>query len=530
MLKVMRESSQSFLIYIMFGMLVFVFAVSFGPGSGSCGKTAVDYAAIVDGDIIRPQEFGTIYQNQLNYMRRLRAFGGGLDNDKLQKEMRQQVIDQLIESRLLTHEADRLGLTVSDKELLEFLKLRYGVDQVDYFDYEAWVVRSQGTTVVKFEKRMRGQIVATTLRRVVRDNVSISDDELKDTFTREHDRAMATFVRFDPLKVVSATPTDAEIDALLAKESEAAKEAYDKDLFRYRTPKQVEASHILKKLSPEASDADVAKARGQLLEIKTQLDGGADFAALAKTASEDEATKAQGGGLGLVGREDLPASLINQLFVMKTDDVTEEPVRSPDGLHLLKVTKIQPPARRPFDEVQREVAKNLLVERGRDVAARTQADELLARLVAGEAIEAITWTRDEEREKREAATQSGSTLSDPLPVRSDTPWILASQKGLPGIGDDEALHAAVFAATAEKPLINEVYKVGRHYFVVRLGEREIPDLKDFEDQKETLRDQALASKRNDVFKSWVKHLRKNADIVLNPELFPPAGGAEQGAS
>ncbi|GAF79389.1 unnamed protein product, partial [marine sediment metagenome] len=310
MLKAMRESSQSFIIYILFGMLVFVFAVSFGPGSGSCGKTNVDYAAIVDGDIIRPQEFGTTYRSQLDYMRRLGAFGGGLDNEALQKEIRQQVIDQLIETRLLSHEAKVIGLTVSDQELLEHLKLRYRIDQVDYDDYQAWVTRTFGTTVIKFEARVRGQIVADTLRRVIRDTVSVSDDELKDTYVREHDRAMVTFVRFLPQKMTAEPPTDETIDTMLAEDEAAVQKAYDEDPFRYRTHKVVEARHILKKLSHNSTDAEVAKARGALLEIKSQLDGGADFAALAKTESEDEATKQKGGELGPLARGDLPAALI----------------------------------------------------------------------------------------------------------------------------------------------------------------------------------------------------------------------------
>lgn len=526
MLKVMRESSQSFIIYVMFGMLVFVFAVSFGPGSGSCGKTTVDYAAIVDGDIIQPQEFGTTYQNQLEYMRRLRAYGGAFDNEALQKEIRQQVIDQLIETRLLAHEANRLGLTASDQELLEFLKLRYGVDQYEFSEWEMIVNRRFGTTVPKFEQRMRGQIVANTLRRVIRDNVAISDDELKETFMREHDRAMVTFVRFDPNDAAAATvATEAQIDELLAKDPEAVKAAYDKDLFRYRTPKQVKARHILKKLPAESSDAEVAKARGALLEIKSQIEGGADFAALAKTVSEDDATKDKGGDLGFIGRGDKAGALVDALFAMKTDDVSADPVRSDDGLHLLQVTQIQPPARKPFDEVKRETARDLLAERARDEGARAQAEAFQERLRAGGDLEAITWTREEEREKRDEAKEAGRALTNTQPVRADTPWILASQKGLPGIGDNDELHAAIFAATQEEPLIENVHKVGRYYFVARLKEREKPDLTQFDDQKDTLRDQALAGKRNEVFRAWVKHLRKKAEITLNPQYFPTTGAA-----
>ena len=197
MLRIMREQSQSVIIYLMFGILVFVFAVSFGPGSGSCGSPATDYAAQVNGDLIRRQEFAILLQQRIASLRSSGAYGGSpLSTEMIEAlGIRRQVIDQLIETKLLTQEAERRGLTVSDDDLFEFLNLRYAVGDVDVETYRNWVNRNWRLSVARFESFMRGTIMADKMARILRENVSIGKVELKEKFMREHDRATVDRIR-----------------------------------------------------------------------------------------------------------------------------------------------------------------------------------------------------------------------------------------------------------------------------------------------------------------------------------------------
>src|SRR5437667_7799197 len=73
---------------------------------------------------------------------------------------------------------------------------------------------------------------------------------------------------------------------------------YNENSEQYSTPDQIRASHIL--LKTEGKDDATVKAKAE--EILKQARSGADFAALAKKYSEDEATAKQGGDLDYFGK------------------------------------------------------------------------------------------------------------------------------------------------------------------------------------------------------------------------------------
>ena len=74
--------------------------------------------------------------------------------------------------------------------------------------------------------------------------------------------------------------------------------AYNSSIEQYSTPEQIRASHIL--LKTEGKDDAAVKAKAE--DLLKQAKAGADFAALAKKNSEDEASAKNGGDLDFFGR------------------------------------------------------------------------------------------------------------------------------------------------------------------------------------------------------------------------------------
>ncbi|MEE8408399.1 MAG: SurA N-terminal domain-containing protein [Myxococcota bacterium] len=508
----MRRHSQSFIIYFIFGAIIVVFAFTFGPGGGSCTPGQGQFAALVDGDAIPQQTFGLLYRNRVESYRRSAVVAGmNFSNDMIERMgLRKQVIDQLIDRKLLAHEARRRGLVVSDEDLLDYLEAEYRVKEVTFDQYQNWVGRTFQTSVTAFEDDVRGEILGNKLKKFIDETVSVSEGEVKEQYQREHDRAMLTFVEVDTAEVDVPDPSAGAIDTLITNDADTIKERYDRDILQYRTPQQVSARQILRQLPQDASDADVAKARGFLLELKTQIDGGADFGALAKEHSEDDATKEKGGDMGKLERGQGLEPISKVVFALEKDAISAEPVRTRLGLHLLQVTGIQPPSRKKLEDIQAEVAKKVLLERAREEAARTQAEELLASLQKGGDIEKLTISEAEARDQ-----PTNKKL-----VRRGTAWVLKSQLAVPRIGQSEELHAEIFALTKEAPVAKKVHKVGRSYYVAILKDREIPDLANFEADKDSLRQTAIWSKRSMLFREWLAHLRKTSNVQYNSQLFP----------
>jgi peptidyl-prolyl cis-trans isomerase D len=148
---------------------------------------------------------------------------------------------------------------------------------------------------------------------------------------------------------------------------------YDFNISQYSTPGQVRASHIL--LRTEDLEEDVVAARAQ--ELATSARDGADFAALAREHSDDEATAEQGGDLGLFGRGRMVPEFEAAAFILDVDAISD-PVKSPFGYHVIKVTEKQEANVQPLDEVRDSIVSTLKREQA---SARTTA---LSRSIAAE--------------------------------------------------------------------------------------------------------------------------------------------------
>ena len=106
---------------------------------------------------------------------------------------------------------------------------------------------------------------------------------------------------------------------------EAIKARYEKKLKDNPPPEEVRAAHILVKTEDEAK---------ALIE---QLKGGADFAQLAKDKSEDKGSGANGGELGWFAKDVMVKEFADAAFAMKPNEVSQTPVKSQFGYHVIKL-------------------------------------------------------------------------------------------------------------------------------------------------------------------------------------------------
>ena len=102
---------------------------------------------------------------------------------------------------------------------------------------------------------------------------------------------------------------------------------------------QVRASHILLMYAGSSrSSATRSKdeARAQIDGLKTELDGGADFAALAKQHSDCPSGKS-GGDLGMFGRGQMVKAFEDTTYGLEVGG-TSGVVETPFGFHLIRRT------------------------------------------------------------------------------------------------------------------------------------------------------------------------------------------------
>lgn len=150
-------------------------------------------------------------------------------------------------------------------------------------------------------------------------------------------------------------------DAYMAQEllarvdAEAIQTAYDEQYASAEPVKQARAAHIL----VETEDAANA--------LKTELDGGADFAALAAEHGTD-GTASRGGDLGWFSEEQMVPQFAEAVFAMEPGTVSA-PVETPFGWHLIKLEDKRDRPVPPLAEVQSAILSALTEKAQIDIIA-----------------------------------------------------------------------------------------------------------------------------------------------------------------
>ena len=154
------------------------------------------------------------------------------------------------------------------------------------------------------------------------------------------------------------------------------RERYDQEVAGIEPTEEVRASHILLETEEDAR------------EVITALDGGADFAELARSRSTGP-TAARGGDLGYFGPGRMVPAFDEAARALPVGEYTREPVQTQFGFHVIQVNdkrEVGPP---PFDQVRPQireiVSRELYVEtlrKARNEANVSIEDPALARLLA----------------------------------------------------------------------------------------------------------------------------------------------------
>jgi peptidyl-prolyl cis-trans isomerase C len=143
---------------------------------------------------------------------------------------------------------------------------------------------------------------------------------------------------------------------------EAIRARYDREVAARPAEEEVRARHILVPTETEA--------RAALAEIR----GGADFTAVAQRRSTGPGSR-EGGDLGFFRRGDMVPEFAEAAFALQAGQVSENPVRSPFGWHVIKVEERRRATPPPFEEVAQAIRQQLMeaevqaaVERARTAA------------------------------------------------------------------------------------------------------------------------------------------------------------------
>ncbi len=384
------------------GLVVVTFILLYIPSflTPQGGPAARDVIATVEGHDITVGEFRQAYYQQLQAYRQ--AYGGSLSDELIrQMGIDQRLLQQMIDEQAALAEARRLGISASNAELRERILTMPAFTDNGRFIGEAQYrqllqMQTPPLTPGEFEEQLRRSLIVTKLHGALTDWMTVSDSEVDAEYHRRHEQVKIELVSFPANKFREGIkPSDGEIATYF----EAHKEKYRipekrrikhllidvqamrqnavvsaADVERYyndnqdqfSTPEQVRASHILFKTEGK----DEAAVRKEAEQVLAEAKAGADFAALAKKYSEDDASKANGGDLGFFSEGQMVPEFEKAAFVLAPGQISDL-IQTQYGFHIIKVTDKKPAVTKPLAEVRAQIEDQLKFER-----AQTQASKL----------------------------------------------------------------------------------------------------------------------------------------------------------
>ena len=458
------------------------FAFFFGQPQGF--DPATSPVAVVDGEPIPRVVFE--YFREMNEQAFRQYAEQGMDTEQLGSLIDQQTRASLVRRYLIAQEAESLGLAVSDETLKADFQSTPGFMRDGKFDRELAErqISRTGLGPREYAAQHRRDVLQRNFSRFVASPVRVSDADVRDEILRSNTKVSLRYATASKAALrerISVTPE--EVKALLEKEPDRVRGAYQLKVGEYSKDEQVHARHIL--FTGDDAEAHAIAARGR-------IEAGEKFADVAKELSADAATRGDGGDLGSFPRGRMMAAFDEAAFALEPGKPSG-PVKTDRGVHLILVESHDPASQTPFEQVADALATELLRDDQASEAARTAANALLEKLAAGEPF-----------------VQAADSLKLPVSVTAPFGMRDPTIPGLAGVAD---LKETAFALTSARPNASRVFADSDNLYVVALQSREEPDEAQIALETAATRDRLLQRERGLTTGIWLNERLKELEAA-----------------
>ncbi|MDZ7830958.1 MAG: SurA N-terminal domain-containing protein [Desulfobacterales bacterium] len=500
MLNKMRESAGSWMIKVLLGIIVLAF-VFMGAGSFNSGRTTK--AANVNGEPISIREYQQAYQRMIERLRQ--QFGDRFNNEMIEMfDLKQQAMNQVIETELLRQTARKYNLQVVPTELAETITRIPAFQKNGQFNQQQYkmVLNQNRLSPESFEALQRESMLIQKFRSIVSSGIQVSPAEARQWYNWKNAEIKIDYALFKPANFSDIPIDEAAVKAYYeahkeqyktqpqikarylkfspedylskVEVSEAEIEAYYRNnKKKYQQPATVHARHILLKLDKTASPEEVAKRREKAVEIMEKARSGKDFAGLAQKYSEGP-SKEKGGDIGTFERGDMVKPFSDKAFSMEPGEISD-PVRTEFGWHIIKVEEKTEKSINPLAEVKDQIRQTLAMEKAKN-KAYDDAFSMYNISFAGDDLVKNTESRED--------------------LSVQTTDFFTREKGPAGVSESKAFAEAAF----KLPLmdVSDVKELGNAFFLIQILEKKEAQIPEFE----TVREQVITD--------WKKQERKKA--------------------
>ncbi|MBS0212825.1 MAG: SurA N-terminal domain-containing protein [Proteobacteria bacterium] len=322
---------------------------------------------------------------------------------------KRKVADMMVMRELLLAAAERDGMAVSGQQLYEAIANDPSFQVDGKFDQTRYLqvlsIQNPPRSPEQYQALRHDDLLVQSLAKEITLTGLVSEKEIDQALRLAGQKRDLRYVAL-PVPAQAPAPTAAQVDAWYKAhaadyrtqeqvaleyleidgaalppptgiDEASLRERYDEQKARYLEPEQRRASHILLNVPANATPAmeKAVQARAAALALKARAPG-ADFAALAKSDSDDIGSKNQGGDLGWLTEKAIDQkAFATALFSLKVGQVSD-PVRTAEGWHVILLRDVKAGNQIPFAQVHDQIQADAVKE-----AREKQFSDLSGKLV-----------------------------------------------------------------------------------------------------------------------------------------------------
>ena len=461
----MRKYARSYLIKVIFAVIIIVFVFYFGAGSLREKETRI--AQVGSFDILYP-EYYEAYNKELEMFRQL--YRDKFD-EKMAAELKDKVLQDMLNKYVLLVEAKKLGINVTDQEFADL------IGSIEVFRKDGKFVKDRYASVLRqnkmdpgqFERMERTMLLIRKVVSIVRDTgAPVTDADIWAGYVQEKGKVDLFYSRFSPAAFKDKiTVTDKELN-----------DAYDKEKDRFRGENTYRLKYI------------VVDAKSGLKDDQVYMD-------LLKAKDIDTYGRQKGIKVNDTGRMS-QSELFKAYKNIKVETWIKDlhkgdislPVRD-DGRSLI------------FQLVEREDGKPM----EKSVALQSIKNRLVA---------------EKAKEKARLAAED-AVRSRSVDKKEHTGFISRGASSIPKIGEIPRDNAGVLGLTKDKPVYDKPVDINGDYYVFGFAGEQDPDRQEWQKDKERFAQYYTARHKEQVLTSFIEDSKRamlkqgKIKILKNPK-------------